>query len=80
MMDSGDDVLHALPSYEGYALPHDIFRLDLAGHDFTESLMKILAESGYSFTTTGERMIVRDVSEKPCYIALDYGCTARNRG
>ncbi|KAK1170178.1 hypothetical protein AOXY_G6968 [Acipenser oxyrinchus oxyrinchus] len=72
VFDSGDGLGHSVPVYEGYGLPHAIQRFHLAGQDITQQLKKLLQERGFSFRTSAELEIVREVKEKCCYVAQDY--------
>jgi centractin len=71
VLDAGDGVSHAVPVYEGFAIPNSIRRIDVAGRDVTEELQRLLRKSGSVFHTSAEKEIVKAIKEKHSYVALD---------
>jgi len=77
VVDSGDGVSHIVPVCEGYSLPHNLKRIDVAGRNVTQYLMKLLLLRGYVFNSTADLMTVQEMKEKLCYAAYDYAAEER---
>lgn len=52
-------------------MPNSIRRIDIAGRDVTEYMQTLLRKSGYVFSTSAEKEVVRLIKEKTSYLPLD---------
>ena len=76
--DLGENISYFVPIFYGSPLPHAIIRLNLAGKDLNEYMLKLLVETGQRFSTTAEKEIIKIIKEKSCYVALDYEKEIKN--
>merc|ERR1719503_200507 len=65
VLDSGDGVSHTVPIYEGYALPHAIMRLDLAGRDLKEKLTYVALDFDAEMKSAAESSSLEKTYELP---------------
>jgi len=71
VVDSGDGVTHIIPVWEGFEISHLTKRINLAGRNITEYLIKLLLLRGYAFNRTADFDTVRQIKEKLAYVAID---------
>mmetsp|Transcript_15820 Transcript_15820/g.25307 ORF Transcript_15820/g.25307 Transcript_15820/m.25307 type:complete len:401 (+) Transcript_15820:71-1273(+) len=71
VLDSGDGVSHCVPVWEGLLVPRWIKRLDVAGRNVTERLIKLLQARGHNFHRSADMDTVRQIKEKHCYVGYD---------
>lgn len=70
VLDAGDGVTHAVPIYEGFAMPHSVMRADVAGRDVTRYLQLLLRKEGHHFHTSAEFEVVRTIKEHACFVTV----------
>jgi len=69
VLDSGFDVTHTIPVYEGSCFPMAIGKLKLAGHDLNVLFAKLLSQNGHAMTTSADRQEVAKMKEQCCYVS-----------
>ena len=61
--ESGHGISYAVPVFEGFALPHAIHRIDIAGHDITMKLMKEIQKGGETGLQDHHAHLCREMKE-----------------
>lgn len=71
VIDSGEGITHAVPIYEGYAIPHAIQTIPLSGADLTKYLHNLLMEKYPTLISASSQdyEIVKKIKEKECEVA-----------
>lgn len=74
VVDCGDGISHTVPIYEGFAIPHAIKKIPIAGRNLNDRLLQLLNQKGYSFSTTinPDNSEIKKIKETLCQVALDY--------
>ncbi|KAH3761450.1 actin, cytoplasmic 2 [Pelomyxa schiedti] len=70
-VDTGDSATQTVLVFEGYTLQSSN-KLDFAGGNLTEYLVRSFNARGHSFSTRAEREVVNCIKEKLAYVALDF--------
>lgn len=73
VVESGEGLTQAVPVFEGFAIPHAIFKMDTAGQDITSKVSQIMLNDGLAPTEYFSNLrVMQALKEKVCSVALNY--------
>mmetsp|Transcript_31319 Transcript_31319/g.71501 ORF Transcript_31319/g.71501 Transcript_31319/m.71501 type:complete len:401 (-) Transcript_31319:58-1260(-) len=76
VVETGEGLTQAVPVFEGYAIPHAIFEMEVAGWDITNKLKGMMgAHIGQEFASNSR--VMQSLKEKVCSIAGDAGAVTQ---
>ncbi|KFD53882.1 hypothetical protein M513_05149 [Trichuris suis] len=71
VLDCGDGVTHAVPIFEGFAMPHSIMRTNIGGRDVTRLLRLLLLKEGVDLHRSSEFELVKMIKERACFTSTN---------
>eukprot|EP00927_Polykrikos_kofoidii_P045459 TRINITY_DN39458_c0_g1_i1.p1 TRINITY_DN39458_c0_g1~~TRINITY_DN39458_c0_g1_i1.p1 ORF type:complete len:437 (-),score=89.43 TRINITY_DN39458_c0_g1_i1:177-1412(-) len=83
VVESGEGLTQAVPVFEGYAIPHAIFKMEVAGQDITSKVQQMMDSSTGEDAMAGkiyvgDPRVMQALKEKVCTVALSH--TAAMKG
>eukprot|EP00656_Telonema_subtile_P049832 TRINITY_DN628_c0_g1_i3.p1 TRINITY_DN628_c0_g1~~TRINITY_DN628_c0_g1_i3.p1 ORF type:complete len:335 (+),score=74.90 TRINITY_DN628_c0_g1_i3:113-1117(+) len=70
--DCGQSMSHTVPIFEGYAMPHAVQRVALAGQALTDYLVRILTESKINLMAPSLFPVADAIKEQLCKVSMDF--------
>jgi len=70
VVESGEGLTQITPIYKGYCIDPAVMKIELGGTDVSEHLMRLLIRQGYNISGTKGRLMVQEIKEKYCYVAV----------
>ncbi|KAF0694016.1 Aste57867_15075 [Aphanomyces stellatus] len=74
VLEAGHGSSHAVPVFEGYALPHATLHLGIGGYDITKHLELLLSKHGHALKSFSHTLFA-DMKESHCYTPSAAGST-----
>jgi len=71
VVESGEGITQAVPVFEGFAIPHAIFKMEVAGQDITANVRSLM-EAELGAERTSSLKVMQALKERVCQIAPDY--------
>ncbi|KAH9515318.1 Major actin [Bulinus truncatus] len=76
VVDVGGGVTSVVPIFEGFSIGEAAVKMDLAGSDVTEYLIKLLADKGTNLTSPANKLTANQIKEKLCFVAQQQQATS----
>lgn len=70
VVESGEGVTQAVPVFEGYAIPHAIFKTEIAGQDITAKMQEMMANHPLAGQFSTNYRTMQSMKEKLCAVQL----------
>jgi actin-related protein len=72
VVECGEGLTSAVPVFEGYAIPHAIFKMDVAGQDITSQVQQLMMNHKDGSMYAKDARVMQQLKEKVCTVDYDY--------